>query len=85
MVPEVGLPRFGAVVRPLLLEGQGEVAFEAEVEAEVEDFLSYSPLTVFIVLKISRSRLLTTVPNYRYPIPAIWYIPECVGGNGVCT
>jgi hypothetical protein len=44
----------------VLLEGEGEVAFEGEVEAEIKDFLHREGDTVFIVLIISTSRLVIT-------------------------
>ena len=61
VVPEVGLAGLGFETALQLLEGEGEISLERKVETEIKNFLNIEEGTVFIVLMISRCRLVTTL------------------------
>lgn len=61
VVPKVGLAGFGFETALQLLKWKGKISLERKVETEIKNFLNLELGTVFIVLMISRCRLVTTL------------------------
>ena len=61
VIPEIGLTGLSFETALEFLKGKGKISLEWEVETKIKNFLNLELDTVFIVLMISRCRLVTTL------------------------